>query len=88
MHLQGILFDVDGTVVPDLFDAREMRPFAGVTEHLRTLHRRGIKLALASSSNPDEVKYYSELLGVGGLLEASASKKDAEISKQRMSKSW
>ena len=142
MHLQGILFDIDGTLVhsndahadcwlaafehfgkkiernvvrhqigkggdllvPDLLNAREMRkfgemvkkyraelykkdympkvrPFPRVAEHLRRLHDRGIRLALASSSNPDEVQYYTGLLGVGDLLEASTSKKDAGMSK-------
>jgi HAD superfamily hydrolase (TIGR01549 family) len=140
--MQGILFDIDGTLVdsndihidcwleafahfgkalewdtvrlqigkggdllvPDLLNAREMRkfgkdvqkyrpelftrkymkrvePFPRVTDHLRELHRRGIKLVLASSSNPDEVEYYTDLLGVGDLLEGSTSKKDASFSK-------
>lgn len=142
MRLQGILFDVDGTLVdsndlhtdcwleafahfgkqldwsvvrhqigkggdllvPDLLDAKQMRrfgedlkkfrsdlyrkkymprvkPFPAVADHLRELARRNVKLALASSSNPDEVKYYIDLLGIGDLLEASTSKKDAGISK-------
>ncbi len=59
----------------------KVRPFPGVTECLREVHRRSIKLALASSSNPDEVEYYTRLLGVAGLLEASTSKKDAGMSK-------
>ncbi|HSP34320.1 MAG TPA: HAD family hydrolase [Thermoanaerobaculia bacterium] len=142
MRLQGILFDVDGTLVdsndihakcwleafahfgkpldydvirhqigkggdllvPDLCNAKEMRrfgeelkkyqselykkkymrtvkPFPGVASHLRELADRGIKLALASSANPDEVQYYTDLLGIGDLLGASTSKKDAKISK-------
>jgi HAD superfamily hydrolase (TIGR01549 family) len=142
VHLQGIIFDVDGTLVdsndiharcwieafahfgkdlnldvvrhqigkggdllvPDLLNAKEMRrfgdelkkyrsklykkkympqvkPFPGVTDHLRALDRRGVKIALASSANPDEVQYYIDLLGIGDLLEASTSKKDAEFSK-------
>ena len=142
LRLQGVLFDIDGTLVdsndlharcwieafahygkelewnvvrhqigkggdllvPDLLNAREMRkfgealkkyrgqlykkkymetvkPFPRVTECLRDLAERGVKLALASSSNPDEVEYYTELLGVGELLEGSTSKKDAQMSK-------
>jgi beta-phosphoglucomutase-like phosphatase (HAD superfamily) len=45
------------------------------------LHARRVKLALASSSNEDEVEYYTQLLGVGELLETSTSKRDAEVSK-------
>jgi HAD superfamily hydrolase (TIGR01549 family) len=58
-----------------------VEPFPRITENLRALHERGIKLALASSANPDEVKYYTGLLGVADLLEASTSKKDAGMSK-------
>ena len=142
MHLQGIIFDVDGTLVdsndlhadcwveafahfgkridrdvvrgqigkggdllvPDLCNAREMqrfgealkkyrsqlyketymprvKPFPRVRELFEALHSRGIKLALASSANPDEVEYTTQLLGVGQLLEGSTSKHDAKLSK-------
>ena len=142
VRLQGILFDIDGTLVdsndiharcwieafahfgkqldfeivrhqigkggdllvPDLLNAKEMRrfgeqlkkyrseiykkkfmrnvkPFPDVSNRLRELDRRGVKIALASSANPDEVQYYIDLLGIGDLIEASTSKKDAEISK-------
>jgi phosphoglycolate phosphatase-like HAD superfamily hydrolase len=40
-----------------------------------------VKLALASSSDPEEVDYYTQLLGVGELIEGSTSKEDAEFSK-------
>jgi HAD superfamily hydrolase (TIGR01509 family) len=56
-------------------------PFPGAVESLQALHARGVKIALASSSNPDEVEYYVELLGVGDLLEGTTSKEDAEFSK-------
>ncbi|HUP46205.1 MAG TPA: HAD family hydrolase [Thermoanaerobaculia bacterium] len=142
MQLQGILFDVDGTLVdsndiharcwleafdhfgkkldldtvrhqigkggdllvPDLLNAREMRefgeklkeyrsdlfkerymervrPFPGITEALRELHGRGLRLALASSANRDEVQYYTDLLGAGDLIEGATSKGDVEFSK-------
>jgi HAD superfamily hydrolase (TIGR01509 family) len=58
-----------------------VRPFPGAVEAIRALHGRGIKLAFASSSNPDEVEYYVDLLGVGDLLEGTTSKEDAEFSK-------
>ncbi len=140
MKLQGLIFDIDGTLVdsndhharcwieafdhfgkrfdydvvrhqigkggdllvPDLLNAREMRrfgeqvkkyrtdsykrkymrevkPFPGVRALFEQLRKRGIKLALASSSNPDEVEYYTQLLGVGDLLEATTSKHDDDI---------
>ncbi|HEV2722437.1 MAG TPA: HAD family hydrolase [Thermoanaerobaculia bacterium] len=142
MHLQAIIFDIDGTLVdsndlhadcwveafahfgkrvdrdvvrgqigkggdllvPDLCDAREMqrfgealkkyrselykakylprvRPFPRVRELFEELHGRGLKLALGSSSNPEEVEYTTQLLGVGELLHGSTSKHDAELSK-------
>ena len=40
-----------------------------------------VKLALASSGNEDEVKYYTDLLEIGDLLEGSTSKGDAKFSK-------
>jgi HAD superfamily hydrolase (TIGR01549 family) len=58
-----------------------IQPFPGAVDALRELHAQRIKLAFASSSNPDEVEYYVELLGVGDLLVATTSKKDAEFSK-------
>jgi len=58
-----------------------VEPFPRIREQLRELHARGIKLALASSSNPDEVEYYVALLGIEDILEGSTSKGDAEVSK-------
>ncbi|HVE69764.1 MAG TPA: HAD family hydrolase [Thermoanaerobaculia bacterium] len=58
-----------------------VQPFAGARECIRELAGRGIRIALASSSNPDEVEYYVELLGVGDLLEGTTSKEDAQFSK-------
>ena len=59
----------------------QARPFHGAKEALAALHDRGIRIALASSSNEDEVEYYTQLLGVESLLTASTSKKDADHSK-------
>ena len=58
-----------------------VKPFPRAKETLETLHARGIRIALASSSNADEVEYYTQLLGVENLLAGSTSKKDAEHSK-------
>lgn len=60
---------------------RGVQAFPGAVDAIRALHDRGVKLAFASSSNPDEVEYYVELLGVGDLLEGTTSKEDAEFSK-------
>ena len=57
------------------------RPFPRIRELFEGLRRRKVKIALASSSNPDEVEFYTELLEVGDLLEGSTSKKDARMSK-------
>ena len=59
----------------------DVQPFPGVREALHELHARGIRLAFASSSNPDEVEYYVELLGAGDLIAGSTSKEDAQFSK-------
>ncbi len=58
-----------------------VRPFPGAVEAMRAVHERGVKIAFASSSNPDEVEYYVELLGVDDLLKGTTSKKDAKFSK-------
>ena len=58
-----------------------VKPFPGARRVLESLHARGVKLALASSSNEDEVEYHTQLLGVGELLEATTSKGDADVSK-------
>ena len=58
-----------------------VQPFPGVREALRAVKDRNIKVALASSSNPDEVEYYVELLGIGKMLEGTTSKGDAQFSK-------
>jgi len=142
VRLQGIIFDIDGTLVdtndlharcwieafehfgkhfdyelvrsqigkggdllvPDLLNAKEMRrfgerlkkyrtdlykrkympnakPFDFVGDLFERLHESRVKLALASSSNPDEVEYYTRLLGVERFIEAKTSKKDAKHSK-------
>src|SRR5215212_538488 len=60
---------------------KSVQPFPGVRDSIRALADKGIKLAFASSSNPDEVEYYVELLGVGDLLEGTTSKEDAQLSK-------
>jgi phosphoglycolate phosphatase-like HAD superfamily hydrolase len=58
-----------------------VQPFPWVRACFEELDGRGIKLTLASSSNEDEVEYYTGLLGVGDLLQGSTSAGDAEFSK-------
>jgi HAD superfamily hydrolase (TIGR01509 family) len=143
MKLQGLLFDVDGTLVdsndlharcwieafahygkhfeydvirgqigkggdllvPDLLQAKDIRRFAeklkkyrsklfrddylpqvkpfpfATPEMFEALVARGIRIALASSSDAEEVEYYTRLLGVEKLIEGSTSKGDAKLSK-------
>jgi len=58
-----------------------IEPFPRMRECLEELRRLGFRLALASSSDEEEVEYYTQLLGVGDLIEGSTSKGDAELSK-------
>jgi len=59
----------------------KVRPFRGIRDCFRKLGERNIPLALASSSDNDEVRYYVDLLGVADLIEATTSKDDAQFSK-------
>jgi len=59
----------------------DVKPFPFVRGLFESLANNGVKLALASSSDPEEVEYYTRLLGVEGLIEGSTSKGDAEHSK-------
>jgi HAD superfamily hydrolase (TIGR01549 family) len=60
---------------------KSVQPFPGAIEAIRGIADRSVKIAFASSSNPDEVEYYVELLGVDDLLEGTTSKEDAQFSK-------
>jgi len=142
VKLQGLLFDIDGTLinsndhhircwieafahfdkhfdrevirhqigkggdllVPDLLNAKEtlkfgdalkkyrsklykdkymeeVKPFPFVQDLFEALRARKIRLALASSSNEDEVEYYTRLLNAEEFIEGSTSKSDAQFSK-------
>jgi len=142
VRLQGLLFDIDGTLVdsnehharcwieafahfgkkleydvirhqigkggdllvPDLLNAKEMRTFGEDLKKYRTklykkkyleevkpfpfverlfeeLRAKEIRLALASSSNEEEVEYYTRLLNAEKFIEGSTSKSDAKFSK-------
>ncbi|HEY2323554.1 MAG TPA: HAD family phosphatase [Thermoanaerobaculia bacterium] len=142
MKLQGLLFDIDGTLVdsndyharcwieafahfgkafeydfirhqlgkggdllvPDVLNAKEMREFGEAVKKYRSklykekyleevkpfpfverlfeeLRAKKIRLALASSSNAEEVEYYTRLLNAEEFIEGSTSKSDAKFSK-------
>jgi HAD superfamily hydrolase (TIGR01549 family) len=59
----------------------DVKPFPFVENLFAGLADRGIRLVLASSSNPDEVEYYTQLLNAGKYIEGSTSKGDAKLSK-------
>ena len=58
-----------------------IEPFPRIRDQLEALAKLGVKLALASSANPEEVEYYTRRLGVEKLLEGATSKRDAKFSK-------
>jgi HAD superfamily hydrolase (TIGR01549 family) len=58
-----------------------VRPFPGISETLRRLREKDLRLILATSSDPPEVKHFIELLGIEELIEGATSKDDAEFSK-------
>lgn len=59
----------------------KVRPFAGAADAMRGLADSGLAIALASSSDPDEVEHHIESLGVRDLLDVVTSKGDVEMSK-------
>lgn len=58
-----------------------VKPFPGITETLAGFHEMGLKMILATSSDPVEVEHFIELLGIEKLIEGATSKEDAEFSK-------
>lgn len=58
-----------------------VQPFAGASAALERLAGAGIRLALASSADPQEVEHYVQLLGAKDWLDATTSKEDAQFSK-------
>ena len=59
----------------------QIAAFPFVRRLFEGLRAHKIKIALASSSDPEEVEYYTRLLGVEELIEGSTSKEDANFSK-------
>ena len=58
-----------------------VKPFPKVRELFEKIKADGIKIALASSSNEDEVEEYKKIANIEDLVEKSTSSDDAEDSK-------
>jgi phosphoglycolate phosphatase-like HAD superfamily hydrolase len=58
-----------------------LRAFPGTSELLRRMRDEGLKLAVASSAQPDELEPLLRLAGAGFLLESASSADDVESSK-------
>jgi len=59
----------------------KLRPFPGVREMLARMSREGLKLAVASSSERDQLESLLEVCGADEFIAASTSSDDAENSK-------
>jgi HAD superfamily hydrolase (TIGR01549 family) len=59
----------------------KLRPFPRVRELLQRLRQDGMRVALASSANGDELEFYMRLCDIEGLTHAETSKSDAAKSK-------
>ncbi|MBQ7936733.1 MAG: YqeG family HAD IIIA-type phosphatase [Clostridia bacterium] len=59
-HVQGIIFDVDNTLV----GFREPKPSPEVLDLLERLKTRGIKMAIASNNSRKRVSLFAEGLGI------------------------
>ena len=59
----------------------KVRPFPKVRALLKKVREGGVRIALASSAEEDELKKYVKLAKIGDLIEARTSSKDAERSK-------
>ena len=56
-------------------------PFAKSRELLAEVKRRGIKVALATSSNPEDLATYGKIIGMEDLVDEAATSGDAKESK-------
>ncbi|MGX9978936.1 HAD family hydrolase [Methylobacterium fujisawaense] len=68
----------------DLFKRRylpNVRPFPGVRPLFERIHEAGLTIALASSGKRTEVDRYTEILGIGDLVDVATSADDADRSK-------
>src|SRR3954469_25579670 len=60
---------------------KRVRPFPKVRELFQAILRRGLRIALASSSKKDELEMYQRIAGIDGLIHGETSADDAEKSK-------
>ena len=58
-----------------------LRAFQGAKELLEQMRKRGLKLAVASSADKDELKPMLDIVGAADLIEEETSSKDAKQSK-------
>jgi HAD superfamily hydrolase (TIGR01509 family) len=58
-----------------------LRPLPGAVELLRACHSRGLRVVLASSADPDELKALRAVLDADDSIDAATSSGDAEASK-------
>ena len=58
-----------------------LRAFPCAKELLQEMRKRGLKLAVASSAKPDELKLFLQLVGAEDLIEEETSSKDVQRSK-------
>ena len=68
----------------DIFKQRylpHVRPFPGAKELLQEMRSHGLKLAVASSAKPDELKALLRLVGAEDLIEEKTSSQDVQRSK-------
>ena len=59
----------------------KVKPFPNVKALFHRLKADGIRIALASSGQPDSVKHYIDLLDIGSLIDDATSTKDVEHAK-------
>ncbi|HZG44725.1 MAG TPA: HAD family hydrolase [Allosphingosinicella sp.] len=58
-----------------------VRPFPGARDLLARAKQDGLKVALATSANPEELDHYVELLDAADLIDVTTSKGDVEATK-------
>jgi beta-phosphoglucomutase-like phosphatase (HAD superfamily) len=58
-----------------------VKPFAGKPDLFRHIRERGLKIAIASSAKPDELKVCKKIAGVEGLTDLDTTSEGAEKSK-------
>ena len=60
---------------------RRIRPFPAIRQLFERCREAGLTIALASSGSEDEVKAYTEIAGIGDLVDVTTTSSDVEHSK-------